>query len=537
MQRLLVIRGPSGCGKSAAVQTIAHTLGIRLTEWVNPTGRAYGSEGFVSLTANFDDFLNRTSKFAPLSILAQVEDSEGVKLRTAPEDIETPNLLVVEDIPNTFSSDRSALLAFRSSILRYIAGTATLVLPMVMIITESSKAATESAIESFTAERLLGGDILKHPATTVAELNSVTPAMMTKALNQVVGKAAAQKCITSAPDTALMRTLSQVGDIRHAIQCLEFIYASGQVADQVAQPHRRRNEAVAANGHVLPSDLACRDNSIDIFHAVARVLYNKRLNLQEPGQDLAQLPQPPSYLLPHSRPLRGEVSSDELLDVVGTDVQTFIAALHENYILSCTGNDFLDRFETCVDYLSQADLLRSVPHDVHFHTSVKGLLFALPWPVKRGEAFSRGGQKLRDPFKMVYPTSLRVRKVAEEAETIIRSMNYELGSLSPCHRLEKSELALDARPYLDAIRKFSIAAGMPHGASPPLTLPVLDHHHMKEYGDSGAATFVSLPDAASKDVASLDNQSQDAAMQWSTGNVGTGQFENLMLSDDDIEDD
>jgi len=181
-----------------------------------------------------------------------------------------------------------------------------------------------------------------------------------------------------------------------------------------------------------------RESALGLFHAVGKVVYNKR----EARPSVDSIPQPPAHLPQHARPNPPEVNVDTLIDELGTDIQTFIAALHENYILSCQGTtdeDTIDSINGCIDALSDADLLSPDrfgsakrpflvsagdilrQDEMSFHTSVRGILFELPHPIRRiapaaDLAGQRGRGGSRDAYQMFYPTSLRLWRQKEETE-------------------------------------------------------------------------------------------------------------------------
>jgi len=140
------------------------------------------------------------------------------------------------------------------------------------------------------------------------------------------------------------------------------------------------------------------------------------------------------------------VDLDGLMDEAGTDPQTFISGLHENYLSSCnllgglsrgdySMEDVLSCVIDCIETLSDSDLLASPkPYhrilgrlggyeggdaamgsagirqdEISFQTAVRGSLLGLPTPVKR---------ESRDT-KMYYPTALRLWRDQEEIEGLI----------------------------------------------------------------------------------------------------------------------
>ena len=66
-KRLLLLKGPAGSGKTTALMLLAKELGIAIHEWRNPTSSVSASEGFLSATAQFDDFVGRAGAFGSLA--------------------------------------------------------------------------------------------------------------------------------------------------------------------------------------------------------------------------------------------------------------------------------------------------------------------------------------------------------------------------------------------------------------------------------------------------------------------------------------
>ena len=139
-----------------------------------------------------------------------------------------------------------------------------------------------------------------------------------------------------------------------------------------------------------------RESTLGIFHSVGKVVYNKREQPEEP-------PQPPYHIAQARRARASDTDPNRLFDEMGTDCSTFVAALHENYLLSCSGADGEETqaaINGCIDALSEGDLLSldrfsgrhalqsAAVHnyrqeEISFQVAVRGLLFSLPYPVKR----------------------------------------------------------------------------------------------------------------------------------------------------------
>ncbi|KAI0815559.1 cell cycle checkpoint protein RAD17 [Xylaria sp. FL0064] len=460
-QRLLILKGAAGTGKTTTLQLLAKDMKCELLEWRNPTASAGGQQGFQSASAQFAEFMGRGGKFSQLDLGLEKSPSQNYGLSDG-----TPKIMVIEEFPNTFARSSTAMTSFRKAVLEFLAtNTPSLSLfakatskdpitPVVMIISETLLTTTSASADSFTAHRLLGPEITRHPGTCIIEFNAIAPTLLSAALELVVQKEAKKSGRRRTPGPLVLKKLGEIGDIRSAISSLQFLCLKGDTeADWGSQinfnkPKRSLKSTVSlTQGEVETLQLISqREASLGIFHAIGKVVYNKReeqpldpLSIEGNAESL------PDHLASYSRPKKSEVSVDSLIDETGTDTHTFISALHENYVLSCdSDNSFLDYMGGCIDYLSESDLLcpswdvffsgrgagglnfsgkDSASHvlrqeEIAFQVAARGLLFSLPNPVKRKAAGSRRGGG-GDAFKMFYPTSLKLWREKEELEGLV----------------------------------------------------------------------------------------------------------------------
>lgn len=462
-QRLLILKGAAGSGKTTTMRLLANDMGCELLEWRNPTGSS--GLGFVSTSAQFEEFLGRGGKFGALDTDMVVPTTQNSFHGTQKKD--SKRIILIEEFPNTFSRSSTALTSFRNTILRYLAdNTPSLstfakpsrqepVTPMVMSISETLLTTTSASADSFTAHRLLGPEILRHPGVGVIEFNAIAPTLLQKALELIVQKEARKSGRRKTPGPQVLKRLGEIGDIRNAASSLEFLCLKGdQQADwggKVAFTKQKKGVKDAiklTHGEQESLELISqREASLGIFHAVGKVVYNKRDEVAPRDDKVETLP---NFLSHHSRPKRSEVSVDSLIDETGTDTHTFISALHENYVLSCESTDPMDLstpidyVNECIEYLSQSDLL-SPSRDIFFggrggftgrdsgsqllrqdemtfQVAVRGMLFALPNPVKRKTSYTKG----TDAFKMFYPTSLKLWRAKEELEGLVDMWSTKL---------------------------------------------------------------------------------------------------------------
>lgn len=230
-------------------------------------------------------------------------------------------------------------------------------------------------------------------------------------------------------------------------------------------------------GNSLKS-ITSRETHLNLFHAVGKVVYNKRY-----GDDTADpyhppLPAPSHPHHPyHKRAHRSPPQS--ILEELVTDMSTYISALHENYLPSCTTPDHTN---SCLDYLSDADLLLPVEsygeglarqQEIAFEVSVRGLFMSLPSPVRRAASDS----------KLSYPLSCRLWRKKEENEGLLATIGEGLRQKEIIPKAawpSASALNRDVIPY--SLRILSARAGKERRTLDTLTAT------MKKY-----STFGQLP--------------------------------------------
>lgn len=424
-------------------------------------GSEISSDGYLSMSARFEDFLGRSGRFGGLEMSDSTGESRDLPIPASHSQSARKKIILLEEFPNTFSTTSSSLRSFRSVILEYLVtctpqsgytlreGHIRNVTPLVMVITETRQTTTTAASDSFTAHRLLGSDIMSHPGVGVIDFNPMAATLLTKALDIVIQKEARQSGRRRIPGSSVLKQLSEVGDVRSAIGSLEFLCVRGEDGDdwggRVASRARKGASAPSAITKLEKESLEMvtqRESSLGIFHAVGKVVYNKR---DQVGAAQETLVQPPKHLSDHVRHGASQVSVDRLIDEISTDTETFIAALHENYVLSCEGTSFIDNINGCLDALSVSDMLGSLlggrfgsgrerggrsfhgtasdslrQDEICFQLAVRGLLFSLPDPVKRSAhpvAGKTGGKN--DSYKMFFPTSMRLTRRMEEIDHLI----------------------------------------------------------------------------------------------------------------------
>lgn len=453
---MLVLRGPAGCGKTTTVSLLSDTLGFDVLEWKNPPASEFNTKGYTSIGAQFEEFLGRGDKFSGLELdgADKTSDAGGNHDSASSQ----RRIILIEEFPTILSRNSSGLAAFRLSLQRYLAATApsgssnpaipegALNPPIVLIISETLLGSASSVLDNLTAHRLLGPDIYNHPNTTFIDFNNIAPTYMQNALRLVLEKEARHSRRVQVPGPAFLERISEIGDIRSAISSLEFVCLKGDKAGAWGGSINKKTRKSSRNGVGLTQMekeslkmMTQREASLGIFHAVGKIVYNKRDEVSSTTGSFRP-PSPPDHLRHHDRPKVSQVWVDELMDETGTDIQTFISALHENYVPSCECLLSTDCLDECIGALSDSDMLCADQRgaqrhgarvggvgnfsagvdmlrqdEISYQVATRGLLFALPHPVKRKLGSGRGN----DAYKMSYPKSLRLWSASEEIEGLM----------------------------------------------------------------------------------------------------------------------
>ncbi|XP_055487216.1 cell cycle checkpoint protein RAD17 isoform X1 [Leucoraja erinacea] len=429
---ILLLTGTAGTGKTATIQVLVKELGIQLHEWVNPL-----SQNKFKTRDEFDDSCNTDSSFQayvskPQSVLFQeflLRANKYKKLQMVGDTMETDKkLILVEDIPNQFYREPSCL----HDILRNFIQTARC--PLVFIISNN--------VCGDSNQRLLfPNDIQKELGIFNISFNPVAPTSMLKVLSRISAQEASKNAGKSiVPDKSVLEMLctGSAGDIRSAINSLQFTSVKGSTPDQIHLLNSKGKSSIRTGtssrgkckgnsskthekGSGLPA-IGGKDQSLFLFRALGRIMYCKR----EPPNDL-QLNPLPIHLAEHERdPLL--VNPEEVIENSHMSVEMFNLYLHQNYL------DFFGDIDDIVrasDYLSDADFLtvdwnhRSTMWKYSASVATRGLIHANK---ARARANCKGGAGFKPLHK---PQWLSISKKYRENCLAARGFfsNFCLGPL------------------------------------------------------------------------------------------------------------
>ncbi|CCG83193.1 Cell cycle checkpoint protein rad17 [Taphrina deformans PYCC 5710] len=375
---VLILTGPAGVGKTATVETLAKVLDYEIIEWRNPMSHEWSDDAYNreadGLAQKFERFLAISDKYSALDFGQGYTLADGNRRK----------VIVVEDIPNTFSSNSSvssAKAAFQSSIMRYLSSPRNRY-PLILIITETEprgEGGDWSRSDAMSTRTLLTREILDARNCTQIVFNDVAPTFISKALARIVDSLPRHLALDISQ--AVLDEIAQTanGDIRSACNSLQFIAHRFSTHGHLPRPRRKKKRgeilALTAEETAILNIITNRESALGYFHAIGKVIYNKRI---PPALDPVKYDDLPRHLSGMTR-ARPETTADAILDETGTDTTTFLGGIFQNYVPSTARTD---EAAGLVDALGEADTM-GLGSPVTGTVGIMGAAQALPESVVR----------------------------------------------------------------------------------------------------------------------------------------------------------
>lgn len=349
---VLILTGSAGVGKTATVETLALEMDFDILEWKNPMSSDWSEHSFDrdtdSLAQKFERFLAVSDKYSTLDF------GQGYTHDTKRK------IILIEDLPNTFSSSSgtsSAKLAFQETLKRYLASPLHKY-PLILIITETEPRGEDNdwrCSDAMSLRTLMTREILDSPNCKQIQFNDIAPTFITKALARIVDNLPRSEALDVSQ--AVLEEIAQNanGDIRSAVNTLQFIahkFSTNGKAPR-ARSRKRRSEVLTltTDESSILSIVTNRESALGYFHAIGKVIYNKRL--PSSSSSTTAYDALPEHLALESR-LRPENNPSSILEVTSTDIPTFLMGIHQNYLDSCSDTE---QAANAIDGLSEADYL------------------------------------------------------------------------------------------------------------------------------------------------------------------------------------
>ncbi|KAJ1027468.1 hypothetical protein NDA18_003474 [Ustilago nuda] len=470
-RKVLTLTGPAGAGKSSTVRALATApdLDFDILEWQNDHPAFDPSNPAPSFIERFVDFLSKAAKFPTLDLKPPSNgrnssaSSSLLPLDEMPSSAKRNRLILLEDLPNLHHLSTKQL--FQAAIEQYIRQSTHLTsrgsanVPILLIVTESTPREDEDrwvadASSSNWQQRIasiidtrsaLGEAIRNDPAYAEVTFNPVAPTIIIKALKRAIEQAppGSGRVLEKGMLMELLQAVAEDsnGDLRAAVNCLQFVginrgllhAAAGAKGRKTGNKGATQQERSNIMRKLIPL-VSGRESSLALFHALGRVLYNKREgdpndqgpqikrainqdaysdsedddanNSSEAGNSLQRdikttirsfippstshdtgerLPEHMSHLFRR----QSRVSVDQLWADLPVDSCVFQLYLHANFPQFC---DEAEECESILEAFSAADALMP-RHEQYLHSSVvayysflvsvRATLLALPSPVKR----------------------------------------------------------------------------------------------------------------------------------------------------------
>ncbi|CAK0786199.1 hypothetical protein CVIRNUC_009412 [Coccomyxa viridis] len=312
--RMLLLSGPAGCGKSAVLQVLAKELGFVPCEWQPPVPtlwheHRYQSDGGSAYSSKLDDFeaFVARSKLAALQLQPsnpQPPSQQTQASQSQPGTQVQRKLTVVDDVPHAGDPVQRRRL---TELLVQLARSSRF--PVALIVTgshapsgDASRSGGSSRGASFQGWHRDIQTALEASGVAHISCNPITANNAAKALL----RAAEAEQMPLSKEQAQSIAEAASGDLRNAMKMLQLLALGHSPAEAVSRPRKKRNKKakLGGAGMRIPDLDVERDTRLDSFHAIGKLLYNKRDASSSQAQ---QSPQAEEIPLPWR--LNGERSS------------------------------------------------------------------------------------------------------------------------------------------------------------------------------------------------------------------------------------
>ncbi|KAI8069422.1 Rad17 cell cycle checkpoint protein-domain-containing protein [Gongronella butleri] len=284
--KLIALTGPTGAGKSTAARVLVRDMGYQVTEWVNPLRDGdYDPEHHESIMTRFDRFMDRATR--PFSLESR-----------------QPKIILFDDLPDLTTP--SLLQQFVAILKSYVESKRDFL--MIMVISESSMQQDDGRrwrqrqYESglLTANQILTKDMLATGRCAELEFNPVIKVNVKKVCGAILEK---EKLLTQRT-MDLIEHITDVchGDLRCSIVTLQLYTLGEPVSNQTVESLKKRKrkrpsgrpsrsaaaydsdfesstqDSTSGRGENSNDNVHGRDDPLDLFHCIGKILFAKREN-------------------------------------------------------------------------------------------------------------------------------------------------------------------------------------------------------------------------------------------------------------------
>lgn len=326
--KFLLVTGPTGCAKTTTVQLIGKQYGLTCIEWITPmsTEKIYDqcsdSYCYQSVQDKFQDFIWGATRYRSLKC-----------------DAFRGQYLLIKDFPNVFLDNPDE---FHDIMMRF---SSVSQFPVVFIVNNDK-----------VARDLFSTEILEKLKVQQIKFNSITRKSVLAVLAHIVkSEKLDNKLLLRIPNSTEMNAIYDEtnGDLRSSIMNLSFVCMN------------------VKNKITMKSSTALKDENLDLFHSIGRVIYPKRELIDSPLQ----------FKFTHN--------PDHLVENFAMQPSTILGFLQENYLtrFSCL-NDVCEGADaiSTADVMLSSDFMYGVSiYDISLSSlsvAVRGLMLANKNPIK-----------------------------------------------------------------------------------------------------------------------------------------------------------
>ncbi|KAI1314685.1 Cell cycle checkpoint protein rad17 [Mortierella claussenii] len=434
---ILVLSGPSGSGKTTVLRMLAKEMGLNIVEWINSVNEnnviqravipgqdrwrsSSVDEEYIPVMNAFQEFFSRAQRFNPLMTSKGSSERVPGSVAEVLSGSGRRNIILIEDLPPI--SAYSSRKIFQDTITRFANSRSNSTSILVIIVSDVfTKQSTELLFSNsnenrdpaLTIRTLLPSSVLDridsgskgNARIKQIKFNPIAPTIMKKALRKLID----QEFRTShayAPDTAELDLITEIheGDIRAAINALQFLcYIPSKKRKRYRDITLRLEEEQLHDSnklmlHSSENKAAIgQDSSLGVFHAVAKVLYNRRDWTEPRVQFDSDLVKVPAQSFHKARPPLRFNPEKELIEKLPVEPDLYTLMLHQNYTRHM---NTIEECQTAIEYLCLADQFSASSGSTAGYTqmiqmqpyvtslSVRGLLFA---PASAGPTSASSG--------------------------------------------------------------------------------------------------------------------------------------------------
>ncbi|ODN98425.1 cell cycle checkpoint protein [Cryptococcus wingfieldii CBS 7118] len=415
-RRILFLTGPAGAGKTTTLKLLAQQMDVDVDEWgegVEEWGiGTVGGGGFVltrdtereSSISKFASFIDRDTSSLSLSSSRTATPQKKARAR----------IILLTALPNL--SHPKTMEGFHASLLRFCQRFSTNSCPMVIIHSDAGQSGrAEDSWMDASRDRggrergleILGKGIKDGAWCQEIDFIPIAPTFMFKALFRILTLSPLPTASHPAKATLQLICQSSNGDLRAAINSLQMLCGGrGKIANgRGAARGKGKGRGQKDEGHVLRAVLDAvtrKEQSLNLFHALGKVFYNKRLGdpnqqedeNQETLEMIRQLPKDddlPSHLKEFTR-RKSLVQMETFIPSIPLDASSFALWVHQSLPSFC---EEIEQVSQGLDYLVESDAMRtdddiwqSQPQTIQYalQLTLRGAAMSLPSPVPRGKA-------------------------------------------------------------------------------------------------------------------------------------------------------